>query len=452
MKTLNIKKIISIGMLCLSISISAQTLSYNDMGVLLSDQHINGTARFNALSGAFGALGGDLSAIDVNPAGAAVFKNSELAASLNFRNNTTLTNFYGNTINNENEYTHISQAGAVFVFNTNTQSDWKNLVLGFNYSRANEFENNWVTKGNSKNPTWTGDEKIDKSFPYTESYGQKFSNFTKGENTRYTFSIASQLKDIYYFGASLNSYDVDFYQQTQLKESNHDGKGNKLDASLSQQLSTYGDGVSISLGVIAKPIKNLRLGLSYQSPIWYSLSEDFIKEDSELKYSNTGGRLAHYSGVNNFSYKVRTPSKITGSTAYVFNKYGLLSIDYIYTNYSNINFQDNDFIDENNAVKNELKGTSEVRIGTEWRFDSLSIRGGYHMQQNPYKSALSSDDISGFSLGAGFNFRGFKLDIAYQKDTNTAAYNFYPEKEYNINSTELDIDTSKITATLTIKI
>lgn len=444
------KKIISIGLLCLSISLSAQTLSYSDMGVLLSNENINGTARFNAMSGAFGALGGDLSAIDINPAGAAVFRNSEFAASLNFRNDVINTSYYGTPVNNEYEYNNFSHAGVVFVFNTPDQSEWKNIVLGFNYSRTNDFENNWVARGNSNSATWTGDETDNDSFPYTESFGQAFGNFKKGENKRYTFSVASQLNNDLYFGASINSYDVDFYQQTLLEEFNHDGNGNKLDASLIQELATYGDGISFSIGMIAKANEHLRIGLSYQSPTWYTLSEEFIEEDSELRYSNTGNKLTYFSGINSFSYEVRTPSKLSGSMAYIFNKQGLLSVDYIYKNYSNINFQNNGFVDENNAIKNELKGTSEVRIGTEWRFNRLSIRGGYHTQQNPYKSALSSDDISGYSLGAGINLGGFKLDIAYQKDTHTKPYNFYPD--YNINTAELDIDSSKITATLTLKI
>ena len=38
-----------------------------------AQDNFNGTARFRAMSGAFGALGGDLSAINVNPAGSAIF-------------------------------------------------------------------------------------------------------------------------------------------------------------------------------------------------------------------------------------------------------------------------------------------------------------------------------------------------------------------------------------------
>ena len=47
---------------------------------------LNGTARYRAMSGAFGALGGDLSSLNVNPAGSAVFLNSTASFTLNIEN------------------------------------------------------------------------------------------------------------------------------------------------------------------------------------------------------------------------------------------------------------------------------------------------------------------------------------------------------------------------------
>ncbi|UJH89691.1 hypothetical protein LZ575_11495 [Antarcticibacterium sp. 1MA-6-2] len=59
--------------------------------VRYSTEGLSGTARFRAMSGAFGALGGDLSAMTVNPAGSAVFLNSYSTVSLSYdrRKNTT---------------------------------------------------------------------------------------------------------------------------------------------------------------------------------------------------------------------------------------------------------------------------------------------------------------------------------------------------------------------------
>ena len=49
------RKLFLIVMLCITYISGAQTLGYNDFGVLLSKENINGTARFNAMSGAFGS-------------------------------------------------------------------------------------------------------------------------------------------------------------------------------------------------------------------------------------------------------------------------------------------------------------------------------------------------------------------------------------------------------------
>ena len=55
---------------------SAQTI---DDVMRYSTENLQGTERFQAMGGAFGALGGDLSALNVNPAGSAVFNFSEIS-------------------------------------------------------------------------------------------------------------------------------------------------------------------------------------------------------------------------------------------------------------------------------------------------------------------------------------------------------------------------------------
>ena len=108
------------------------------------------------------------------------------------------------------------------------------------------------------------------------------------------------------------------------------------------------------------------------------------------------------------------------------------------------------FTNENKTFESDLEGSAELRLGTEWRVGAISLRGGYHYEKNPYKYAYKSDDIEGFSVGAGFKFRGGKIDFAYQKSNNTAAYSFYNNS--TVDAAELDIDTSKITATLVLNL
>ena len=124
-------------------AIFAQTLTESDAAILFSGEDINGSARCNAMSGAVGALGGDDSAVDVNPAGIAVFKNSGFSASMGLRNTNIETNFYGNTIENTDSYFDLNQLGGVFVFDAGRGSDVKKFAIGFNYSMSRDFQNNW---------------------------------------------------------------------------------------------------------------------------------------------------------------------------------------------------------------------------------------------------------------------------------------------------------------------
>ncbi len=442
------KNLYLVAMLCFAYISSAQTLSYNDIGILFSKEEISGTARYSAMSGAFGALGGDLSAIEINPAGAAVFLKSEFAVSLDIKNTKTTSTFYGTNNLLENDYSNLSQAGGVLVLNTRNNSDWSNFALGFNYSAINNFEDLWIANGNSGFAPIS--DIYDPDLVYPNSDGQYLENFADGKNYKYSFTVASQYRDNLYVGVSINTYDIEHYQSALIEEYNNDGIGNTFDVSQIQELLTYGEGYSFNIGFISKPTDNVRLGLAFQSPVWYTLSEEFVEFDV-VTYENDITTFEDYSGVNGFNYKLRTPSKVTGSFAYIFNRMGLISVDYTYKNYSNLKLKNADFTQENLAFDTNLEGAGQLRLGTEWRFDNISIRGGYHLEKSPYKNALDSDNIEGYSLGAGYKFKGGKLDFAYQNSTNTASYNLYPQ--YNqLESTNLDIDTSKITVTLVLNI
>ena len=66
------------GLLILAQFTYSQSLSYVDLAQLFSRDDFNGSARFEALSGAFGALGGDISSMTVNPAGLSVFSKNKV--------------------------------------------------------------------------------------------------------------------------------------------------------------------------------------------------------------------------------------------------------------------------------------------------------------------------------------------------------------------------------------
>lgn len=436
-------------MLCITFSANAQTLGYTDVGVLFSTEKIMGTARYNAMSGAFGALGGDISAIDLNPAGAAIFSKSEFATTLNIADTETISNYYGMSNITTSNVSNFPQAGGVFVFRPRN-SQWTKTAFGFNYSTSNQFENFWLAEGNNNYPTYIYDPN-DQEIVYLNSDGQYFENSTDGSNTKYTFSFAGELNNKIAIGASIKSYDIDHFQRILLEEYNYNDNDDIMDASLLQELFTYGTGFGFNLGVIAKATDNLRLGFAYQSPTWYDLSEDYIDYDLELYVSNTDEVITDYSGVNNFDYKLKTPYRLSGSLAYIFGKDGLLSFDYTFKNFKNINLSGSNFSQENIDFNNSLKAVHQIKMGTEWRIDQLSLRGGYHFENSPYKDAINSDNVEGLSFGVGYNFGFGKIDFAYQNSTNTAPYNFYPQ--YNqIDHTELEYNFDTLSFTLVLNL
>lgn len=443
------KKLFTIAMLAIASITNAQTLGYNDIGVLFSQENSNGTARFNAMSGAFGALGGDISAMGINPAGAAVFLRSEFGISFQSKETETLSSFYGMSELSNQETSNITQAGGVFVFSDFSSSDWNKVALGFNYSMVNDFDNVWFASGNSGFAPIT--DFYDPDVLYGNSDGQSFENFTEGRNNKYGFTFAAEYNNNLYVGAAINTYDVEYFQQVIIDEYNSDINGNTFDVNQLQELYTYGDGISFNLGFISKPSNSVRLGLAYQSPVWFSFAEDYLDYDVVVDESIAPDLFIDESGIDAYDYELRTPSKLTGSFAYIFDRHGIISIDYSFKRYNNIKLSKGNFTDENQAFGTDLESAGTLKLGTEWRFDNISVRGGYSLEKNPYKDALDSDDIEGYSLGAGIKFRGGKFDISYQKSNNTAPYSFYPQIG-NVNAAELDIDNQRITATLVLSI
>lgn len=449
------KLLFLLGGLLSSWAITAQTLTEADAAILFSGEDINGSARYNAMSGAFGALGGDYSAIDVNPAGLAVFKNSGFSASIGIRDTDIETDFYGNSVSNNDNYFDLNQIGGVFVFETGRSSDIKKFAIGFNYSMSRDFQNNWFAsglpvdgQGNAIAPL-TDVEDPDVLFGNFE--GTDFRNSTRGRNDKLVFALASQPSDKIYIGGALNFYNIDFSQLTSYEEFNSDDDGNTLDILAEDTYTIIGNGVSFNLGIIAKPTQETRFGISYQSPTWYEMSQEQVIFDTAVFENGdliTGTGNGSESFV--FDYNLTTPSKLTGSFAYLFGKEGLISFDYSYKDYKNIKLRPtNEFNSENQFFSDNLQGSSEFRVGAEWRIDNLSLRGGYRFEESPFKDALDSDHISSYSLGLGFKFNAkTKLDLAYQTSSNTDIYNFV--NAAGAEAANLDINTDRFTATLVI--
>lgn len=443
----------------------SQSLGYQDLALIFAQDDQNGSARFTAMSGAFGAVGGDVSSININPAGIAVYNNSAFSGTFNSRNTGINSTYYGNALKTEDQFFNLSHAGAVLVFDSAYKSDWNKFAFGFNYRVTKDFNNSFIAQGNSGVATFTEFPLDNNTTPiaYNIADKQLFNNAYSGEISELNIAFSSVHQNKLYVGLSLNMYDLNFSQKSTLTEFNSDGNGNELDANFYQENITTGAGFSLNTGFIYKVNSNLRFGLSYQTPTWFTEiiettnitdndgffgDTEIIVNNDNIIYDNTTGG---FFPSQELAYKLRTPSKLTASAAFIFAKNGLISLDYTNKGYKNTKLKNSDFSAENNFFQNELRNTNSFNIGTEWRIDRFSIRGGYRYEQSPDKNALDSDNLEGYSLGGGYNFGNTKIDLSFSDTNKTGLYNFYPQFN-NVAPTDLKIDNKTITATLTFNL
>lgn len=468
--------ILSMGMLCTFVS--AQNI--ND-AVRYSTDNLQGTARFQAMGGAFGALGGDLSSLNINPAGSAVFNFSEftITASNYNRNNDAA---YGNSIRNTDvNFLEINQAGSVFVFNASDNSPWRRISFAVNYDLVKNFDNEVFASGNSTQGidnyflnfaqgqelrnlrTFTG-ERIDDAYldigsslgfgaqqaflgfqsgliepnedtdentayfsnaQYT-NLNQEYNQITNGYNSKFTLNFAGQYQENLYLGASLNFHTVFYDKLTTFDETGYDGASDIQFTTFDNFQHTEGNGFSFSLGAIAKLNDNIRIGGSYQSPTWYRLTDDISQRiNTDSAVANPNLSLIDFNLISLFpEYTIKTPSKLTGSAAIIFGKDGLLSFDYGYQDMSQAELRptsDTAFVSENQFIAEQLGIVNSYRIGGEFRIDQVSLRAGYRFEESPYEDSTIIGDLTGYSGGIGYSFGANRLDLAYSKteqDTN----------------------------------
>ena len=143
------KRILIIGLGLLGGVLSAQNLTD---GLRYSMEGLNGTSRFNAMSGAFSSLGGDLSAVALNPAGTSIFTRSEMSLTLAGVNSKNDANGRS-TISSD---FLLSQFGVAFPIAIGEEG-WKNIAFAFNYQKTHNFDTNDLNYTHRTNGANLGD-------------------------------------------------------------------------------------------------------------------------------------------------------------------------------------------------------------------------------------------------------------------------------------------------------
>lgn len=377
-----------------------------------------GSAKFNALAGSNGALGGDANSLLTNPAGLGVAISGEVSGTLSVTSNKNTSSYagssYGYTLNRGD----LGNVGAVMTFQLMTESAWKFINIGVNYSNQS-IENYIETPGNSN---------LIYDFPdATSSSFGRHAYDRYGYMSKTSFGVGANYNNNLYLGAGLNFFNSSIDQSdTAIFNSLSNGSSEYF----SKQNTPFyerGNGFSASLGVIGKLGRNFRLGAAVETPTFWNIDRSYAFYNDPIygdDYAVEDRRLT-------------SPMKATVSAAFIANKSFALNVDYTlgltkpkYKVYGDAETELNDFFKDN------YKNLSEVKIGAEYRIKQFRLRGGYAYATSPF-DALNVDrytdtgDVAGksyndlilndrnsLSIGLGYDFRSFYIDASYQNVTS----------------------------------
>ena len=493
MKKLVLTIFASVGLMVLSYG------QYVDQALIFSQQNYGSTARSKAMGNAFGAIGGDFSSLSINPAGIGIYLRSEVTGTLNilgsnsFESNST----QGKIKDNSNDIVNFRNVG--FVFANPVQSGSSGLVsfnFGLGFNRINNF-NQSLSGGKNGLPQSRMDEYanitnginstnlLDENNPYTngtpwesklawENYlidvknpdqngmgntyqsillpgelvNENMTIISDGYNNEWVASFGANIDHKLYLGATIGFQDLHQNVSRNYNENGEFGYFNYINV-----VKTEGKGYNLKLGVIYKPIPELRLGAAIHTPTYFNFKESYYWTlSSQLQKVSAAADGSHYAEtpVTDYEYKMETPWRGIGSIAYQFGKMGIISFDYEYVDYAKMKLKSfDDFVYhdaagvslDNTEIQSIYRSVSNLRVGGEFKpIDALSLRLGYESFGNPYKS--NAHDLSQpnkdfkyntYNCGIGYRINNVSFDVSYSRGIKTE----YSYQNLDILTTEL---------------
>lgn len=505
-------------------------------GFALSRQDMRGTARFMSMGGAFTALGADLSAISYNPGGIGVYRGSEVGATFNLSAFSSNANTPGKPDTRGNVVPYLNNLGYVGTFNLNN-STVRSFSWGLSYNKTASFNrrfrghgiplttsmSNYIADMSNKEGVTEGavlpDDNYDPYNPWDsdlpapwlsilayqgflinphntsatetnwtglwgpKTRGEAYMQGTEsGGVDQYDFTIGGNIADVFFWGMDFGITDLNYKKTTLYGENLVDAMtvGDRTAAHADWDLYNYykvnGTGFNYSLGIIVKPIQELRIGFAFHTPTWYSMNEYFYANTtyyiSDYVDPPRGGAETNggYNGFNEYNY--RTPWKINAGIAGVLFNRLILSADYNWEGTTGIHYSDtwNDSGDSyyytNYDIRRYYRSSQAVRIGAEYRITpSLSVRAGYSYVSSPVKSKVadgqeeiytagtrpeySLDNSTNYvTLGLGYRYKKFYIDAAYVLKTTSAQWHGFSPTAQNaghiLPQTKVDYTTNQV--------
>ncbi len=167
-------------------------------------------------------------------------------------------------------------------------------------------------------------------------------------------------------------------------------------------------GFNAKLGVRIQPNKYLILGGTIDSPVTYTIKEDWIQltETEQERYSTSGSS----------EYKISLPFSLGAGMALNLSNL-ILAADIIYTDWTQMEYKRlEDIAEANRQIKDTYTDALRFHLGAEFLIPRIgtSLRAGFYQNPLPYKSRWIKKDRSFFTAGIGFLIdQVMTLDIAW---------------------------------------
>ena len=436
----------------------------------------SGTARHQAVGGAMGSLGGDLSATFVNPAGLGFYKTGDIVFTPGFNLLSNNATYYGRSEEKKKSNLSYGASGIVLGNTANNGS----MVMSLALNRSASFGSNLLYRGannqNSYSDKFLEEIRNDKDansvasgYPFGASLafntywidtiaGGSSGNYnfqtrapiatgllqenevtSRGGITELAIAFAGSKKDKLFWGFTLGIPLVNYERESTFAEADAtENNTNKFDiGSITENLETNGSGANLKLGLIYKPVEYVRLGFAVHTPTLFMLTDRYSSQVTTNTESYKG-LLTQYSGDftggedAEFKYWMISPYKVMISGSYVLREIqdvtkqrGFLTADIEYVNHKASSFTTDPEGDNsedtkaylksvNRAIDNAYKGAFNFRAGGELKFTTIMGRLGVAYYGNPYKD-LNGEKGSRFQVSGGLGYRnkGVFLDATY---------------------------------------
>lgn len=453
---------------------------------------MSGTARNMAIGGAMGSLGGDITAAHINPAGIGLYKNKEIVLSPGFQFGKFNYDFLDDNVSSKNNNFIYGTSGFVAGSQNSRYRKASSSAFSISVNQTANYNNSIRYQGNNNLSSWS-EQYVEQLVRDRASMSQAEQNYvlgaslafwtflvdtladaggnligyqslvpiaadgsqaifqsnqidTRGGAHEIALAFANNYNDKFYLGGSVNFPIYSFRKDQVYREEDRSGN-NDNDFSFFEYrgtAQTSGFGINAKLGIIARPVERLRLGLAFHTPTIAGMTDTYtasITTNTEnytifqQPLTETSGNLIQQN-INNgsqnpdrgvYEYNLTTPYRFIGSASYVLNEVkdvkqqkGFLTADVEYVNHRGVRYGAIDPGDEpyydglNEIIKQTYRGAFNLRLGGELKFEKIMARAGFATFGNPYSQEtglkVTRNMLSG---GLGYRHYGMFIDLTY---------------------------------------